>query len=232
MAMPSLASVRKLALGALALGAFVGFAAVTATGCASDAPTEPCSTPEAIEGKHGATGFVRCGDGAINLASAAACHPPPRACQRTEDALRCTSDSGCNKGSACISLIDADGTTACDCAPASECGTDADCGEGRVCLCGEATSAFFSDDSSGASGGVPNTCVPASCRGAGDCDGGQCGLSFVTNGCKGIFKVACRTADDTCRNDEVCSKSGEWGGSCGPKAADGPFVCNPENCTF
>lgn len=70
------------------------------------------------------------------------------------------------------------------------CQSDADCAEEEVCVCATEVQRA-------------SRCVPAFCKGAEDCESGECGA--VGSDCQSdILGFACRTAQDECQSDEEC----------------------------
>ena len=78
-----------------------------------------------------------------------------------------------------------------------ECASDEDCGNGKACLIGQLVNVR-----------AYNVCVDATCHFDAECETGECGLAqTVDSGCSKVRRLACRTPQDSCRDDSECTSS-------------------------
>jgi hypothetical protein len=183
-----------------------------------------CKNPKPVLANGRDTGYVECGDGALNRATALVCANPVNApaCQGNEKQRSCDSDADCTDKphGFCMGGTGQIGTY-CSCI--YPCHDDSECGEGQACMCPDAVS-----------GGPPAaTCSPAACKQDSDCPSGECGATFHFNGCYEQTSLQCRDAGDACRGDSECGDNG----SCaaldrGEGIASVSFECAQMSCVI
>lgn len=185
-------------------------------------PIEPsvCVDPQPIaQESGGASGFVRCADGAVDRVAAVACEQPLSdgpACQGDEDSQTCTTDSDCvdRPHGRCIHYEDFDASTHCGCSYG--CATDDDCTDGRSCVC------------AGVLDSESSRCVASNCSDSEDCGSGACGLAVWDDGCGAVPSLACRVGGDECRSDGDCASDEDCSPG-NPAAAGEAFICRSNN---
>jgi len=194
--------------------------ALSATSCstnpASDDDTgddDTCDTEPAEVGiYHRATADV-CPD------TREAVTPVPPECSDYPEAA-CHSHEDCTEGPNGRCTVGVWGTQDCGCTY-DECFTDADCDEDELCGCGEAEP--FANH-------FNNMCISAACRTDGDCEEGYCfAVPYYCDAPSSqddlwIQGFACATADDECRNHEVCACGDELA-RCMPESHGDPWTC-------
>lgn len=134
------------------------------------------------------------------------------ACEGDESDIECTTDVECDSGNygKCIRGI-TEGHSWCRCV--YSCSTDDDCNEGTLCV-----PPFWTNK--------PDwpICAPATCKGAEDCECGECGVGLIS-ACPGTaVAVQCRTKEDLCSGYDQCDE-----GPCFPSQA-GPWTCYFTEC--
>lgn len=163
--------------------------------------TQGCLDPTPILNRAGeSSGYLQCSDGSrIRVASVpieidlyaqdlAPCDPP------TPDAEQeCYEHTDCG----------ADGLSFCVCQHSDwsdfnrcvdACENDDDCGDGSICVAPEQGGSHL---------GVPR-CKASSCMSPEDCEGGECGATWVSGDNSAYFATACRSAQDICRTNDEC----------------------------
>ena len=176
-------------------------------------PTQALSTQAKLCNGHGstavvglhsglATGYERCGDDTIHKVGPAQCDntTPLPSCDGSDGSPDCSTDADCTEfpnGQCARGQENVLGQWVPACACAYPCTTDDDCGPAQVCACDGLVDSPLNHA----------TCVPAPCKQDDECESGECGLSFYDDGCGYLITTACRTEDDTCRNEYDCSGS-------------------------
>jgi hypothetical protein len=164
-------------------------APATATACADARPITTASGT--------ATGYVRCGDGAIDRDRILECRNPLRvpACQGTEQHRSCTSDAECTDAphGFCRGGV---GQIGSYCSCVYPCHSDAECAPDQACICPDV----------GEDGPDIALCAPATCKTGEDCPSGECGASLHFNGCFHELGLHCRAAGDACRSSDECGE--------------------------
>lgn len=195
-----------------------------------DPKTEPATesacvnpTPVTVDGRD--TGYVKCGDGALDRASALACANPINApaCQGNEGQRSCETDADCTDKPHGF-CMGGSGQIGTYCSCIYPCLNDAECGPDQACMCPDAVSK---------SAPHAATCAPAECKANADCASGECGATFHFNGCYPQMSLKCRDAGDACRGDSEC---GDYG-SCaaldrGEGLASVSFECAQQSCVI
>lgn len=185
-----------------------------------------CEDPARLTQPKGAdSGFVRCDDGSLDRTTAVACEDPSpagAACNGTETSRACETDADCKDHAygRCIHFDRGVQVTSDGCSCAYGCKVDGDCGwlgAQNACAC--------AGESLGFAGA---RCIPASCRAAGDCSSGACGVARYDRGCGTTTRLVCRTDADTCRQTSDC----EGGAVCAPGAGGGVTCDGNTNCVF
>lgn len=208
--------------------ATLGALLLATLGCPAGS-TLDCAFPETLVYSNGdPSGFVRCGDGAINRVEARDVPAPATlpACTGDEVSPDCLADADCTEGpnGQCVHF-DSETTPGFDsttCACTYHCTSDADCRRGEACIASEV---------SGVSANA--ACWDASCSAASDCPSAECGISIFWGGCGHGGGLDCRdTLVDTCRDDDDCDSTGEGGDGSDCGHAHGAFACQVEECAI
>ncbi|MCX4241152.1 hypothetical protein [Paraliomyxa miuraensis] len=186
----------------------------TTAGVGGCDPSEPI-----LQADGSPTGFVRCSDGSFERTEAVTCTAPTPAgsCVDGSPDSVCTTDADCvaNPHGVCVGVTNGPGVTNCSCVYG--CSTDADCPGGQICACG------------GAAAGYPGgtTCIAAACSLSTDCGDQRCHMATTPEGCELSPRMACTTAEDTCRANDDCDFS--LSEACTP-SLDGPWQCFEQGC--
>lgn len=182
--------------------------ALLASGCDPGAEALPdaspppdataCDPAPALDDDGAPSGYLSCGDGHFDRVEGVACPPnipgETYAPCRPGDVGACAVDADCGTvGDArCVHL---NGECLCQ----TFCQTDADCGDDEACIC--RVSLPNSPFGGRWTLSLTSVCQRAACRTGDDCGGFACGMA--ASDCGG-GPLACRTADDDCRQNSDC----------------------------